>query len=57
MEAKVLDRIEITVDDFMAIGIGPLPPVYQPPSRNSPNNPVKRKEPATKPDNNPDKKK
>ena len=57
MEAKVVNRFEITVDDFMAIGIGPLPPVYQPPAKNNPTNPVKRKDPATKPDNNQDKKK
>lgn len=57
MEAKVVNRFEITVDDFMEIGIGPLPPVYQPPAKNNPTNPVKRKDPATKPDNNQDKKK
>lgn len=48
--------LKVDLNDFMAIGIGPLPPFYQPPKKGSVP-PVERKDPTKKPDNKKDKEK
>lgn len=51
----MITDLKINIEDFMAIGIGPLPPVYQPPAKTKIIPRVERKDPVKKPDNQKDK--